>query len=180
MTIETHNLRLVPVQKENGKEFFKLWSNQDVVKYTYNILRYNIEECEEWIETILDSLDENKDVIPFAVYYNNEIIGFAGAPTRDYLKKEYALFYQFDEEYWGRGFGYEVAKGIVNYLFKERDAKVIYADVATINKGSIRILEKLGMKNIGTNAGSFKKEGIILDLYDFKITKDEWIEVEKG
>lgn len=174
MIIETSNLKLVSLSKEHAEGLFKLWSNIDVVKYTYNIVRSNINECEEWIKKILKSLDKDKDIIPFSVFFNNKIIGFAGAPTKNYSKGEYRLFYQFDNEYWGKGYGCETAKAIIDYMFKENNAQVIYADAVTFNKGSIRILEKIGMQKVGINKNGFKKEQVILDLCDFRITKNEW------
>ena len=47
---------------------------------------------------------------------------------------------------WGKGFGFEAAKVVLNYGFSELGLEKVVGLTAEQNYGSIRILEKLGFK----------------------------------
>ena len=171
--IKTERLNIIPVEVTHGKGLFKLWSNHEVIKYTYNKIVNEISECEEWISSTIEKLKNEKHIGPFTVFLNEKIIGFMGAPAIDLEKGEYKFFYQFDVEYWGKGYGYEAAKGLMEHMLADENVEAIYAEAVTTNKASIKILKKLGMEEIEVIKGGFKKGEITLDLLKFRITRRE-------
>ena len=48
------------------------------------------------------------------------------------------------EKYWKNGIGTDIAKLMVDYLFKETDIEIITASTMVKNKASARMLEKNG------------------------------------
>ena len=48
------------------------------------------------------------------------------------------------EKYWKNGIGTDIAKLMVDYLFKETDIEIITASTMVENKASARMLEKNG------------------------------------
>lgn len=154
---------------EHKYGLYKLWSNYEVIKYTYAPLMKDISESEERIKMILDKYSEKDHTSNFTILYNDEIIGTAGCPTVDFNKGEYGLFYQLNQDYWGKGFGYEVAKALVNYMFTESNAKILLADAVIVNPGSIKILEKIGMEMTKMDENGFKHNGLVLDIYHYKL-----------
>jgi ribosomal-protein-alanine N-acetyltransferase len=156
---------------EHKYGIYKIWSNYEVIKYTYAPLVKEISESEERIKMILDKYSEKNHTSNFTIFYEEEIIGAAGCPTVDFNKGEYGLFYQLNQDYWGKGFGYEVAKALVNYMFAESNAKILLADAVTVNLGSIKILEKIGMEKIKVEEDGFKNNGQELDKYHYKLER---------
>ena len=143
--ITTKRLQLVPIEIKYAKDLLALWSDYEVVKYTYNPWCKTIEDCKariEHIQKFIDTLHMNNWVI----LHHNELIGVAGVPTVSDEKGEYGLYYQLCQNHWGKGFGFEVAKALVDELFENTKATVILADAVTVNPASMRILEKVGIE----------------------------------
>lgn len=174
MIIKTKRLELIPLKIEHAKGLKKLWSDNDVIKYTYATCLKTEEECKGRITYALEKISEKDHVSNFTVLCNNEIIGTAGVPTVNYESGEYSLYYQFCKNAWGNGYGYEVAKSLVNYIFNNSNAKIIYADAVTINEASIKILRKIGMQETGIVEKEFNKDGLVLDLIHFKLEREEY------
>ncbi|WP_242143237.1 MULTISPECIES: GNAT family N-acetyltransferase [unclassified Bacillus cereus group] len=73
-------------------------------------------------------------------------IGFKGAPNR---QKEVEIGYGFLEEYWNKGYATEAVGALVRWAFQTSKVETIRAETLHNNIGSIRVLEKLNMKQIG-------------------------------
>jgi RimJ/RimL family protein N-acetyltransferase len=73
-------------------------------------------------------------------------IGFHGKPNE---KGEVEVGYGLVEHERGKGFGYEALNAIMEWLSSQESVKVIKADCLINNKPSARILEKVGMKEVG-------------------------------
>lgn len=173
--ITTKRLQLVPIEIKYAKDLLALWSDYEVVKYTYNPWCKTIEDCEariEHIQKFIDPLHMNNWVI----LHHNELIGVAGVPTVSDEKGEYGLYYQLCQNHWGKGFGFEVAKALVDELFENTKAIVILADAVTVNPASMRILEKVGMKQTHLEEKSFQREELVGDLMHYQLTREEWEE----
>ena len=71
------------------------------------------------------------------------LIGMCG-----FLKENYGIDfgYRYSKISWGKGFGFEAAKVVLNYGFSELGLEKVVGLTAEENSGSIRILEKLGFK----------------------------------
>ena len=167
--LKTERLTLIPLTIEHKEALFKLWSNYEVIKYTYAPIMKDISESEQRINMILEKYSEKDHTSNFTILYNGEIIGTAGCPTVNFQKGEYGLFYQLNQDYWGKGFGYEVAKALVNYMFTESNAKILLADAVTVNLGSIKILKKIGMEMTKIEENGFEHNGLVLDIYHYKL-----------
>lgn len=59
---------------------------------------------------------------------------------------ESALGWHYGVRYWGRGYGTEAAGALLYVGFALNDVTEIYADCFTDNYGSIRIMQKIGMR----------------------------------
>lgn len=71
---------------------------------------------------------------------NPDMIGLCLFLTNDENDRE--LGYRFRVEYWGRGYGTEITKGIIDFSFNELNLDKITADVNVANTASVKILEK--------------------------------------
>jgi RimJ/RimL family protein N-acetyltransferase len=60
---------------------------------------------------------------------------------------EAELGYRLRKPAWGKGFGTEGSRALVEYGFAERGLRRIYAETMFVNTGSRRIMEKLGMRH---------------------------------
>ena len=51
-----------------------------------------------------------------------------------------------EKDFWGRGYGTEALKLVVNYAFNRLNLHKIYAGINSSNKASIRAYQKVGFK----------------------------------
>jgi ribosomal-protein-alanine N-acetyltransferase len=75
--------------------------------------------------------------------------------------KTVELGYRYRQQFWGNGFGAEVCKGLIDYVFTQTNFQKIIADVSKTNLGSAAIL-KNNMNYIGE---SFNEEDQCQDLH---------------
>ncbi len=90
---------------------------------------------------------------------SNRLIGEAGLEHRVDINREKfpydwmfaedcsELGFCFAEDLWGQGYCTEVCRGILDYGINVLGHKVFFARAEKENKGSVRVLEKLGFKN---------------------------------
>ena len=98
--IKTKRLILKPLELNHAKGLYKLWTNENVIKYTYTVKKNDISQVEEFIKKRL----ENNTII-FTIFLQDEIVGITGSPTIDTENGVYGLFYQLLEESWAHGYG---------------------------------------------------------------------------
>ena len=134
--------------KEDTVHLFELDSNPNVIKYMNRPV--------PTIENIKAEL--HKKILPhytlhgygrWAVHLKFDDT-FIGACGLKYLPEfdETDMGYQFEETYWGKGYGYETAKAILDYALNVLQLPAIYAKALPENIASWRIMEKCGMQYV--------------------------------
>ena len=88
---------------------------------------------------------------PFAIIFENKIIGYAGIDIRYIEGEEKAqITYRLSKQYWNMGFATEVTEAIKKYAFKELELDEVVAIIDENNKASINVAKKLGMRLLQT------------------------------
>jgi len=104
----------------------------------------------------------------------NELIGNCGIRINDSELREANIGYELDSRFWGNGYATEAARVILRFGFEELGLHRVYATTLAVNKGSARVLEKLGMR---LEARELEKEfikGRWLDSLTYAILEREW------
>lgn len=82
--------------------------------------------------------------------------------------------YEYDPDYWGQGYATEAARAVVAYGFDMMKVHHIWAHRVADNAGSLRVLEKLGMRQ----EARFKEEayckGRWWDKLIYAVLEPEW------
>ena len=150
--IETERLRLVPFSLEmvraalqNKTELARLlgatvppeWPNSDFDEILPMILQSREENLAqaEWDRLIIHKAE-------------GTLIGDLGLKGGPNQAGTADLGYGIVPGYQRQGYAYEAAQALVNWAFKEKGVKCITADCLDNNFGSIRVLEKLGMRRL--------------------------------
>lgn len=79
----------------------------------------------------------------------NQVIGTCGYNLWSRTHDRAEISYDLAREYWGQGLMTSVLRLIIKYGFEQMKLKRIQATVVLENKGSIRVLQKLGFKDEG-------------------------------
>jgi RimJ/RimL family protein N-acetyltransferase len=80
-----------------------------------------------------------------ALKETNESIGMCGLIRRENLE-DVDIGYAFLPRFWGKGYAIEAARAVQDYAKDVVGLKRLVAIVDPLNEGSIRVLEKLGLR----------------------------------
>ena len=133
---------------------------------------YTQRDAEDYIRAML-SADENSS-FAFAVTVEDRCIGSIGAFRQGNIHGRTAeLGYYLAEEYWGRGLMTQAIGQLCRWVFAHTDILRIYAEPFSYNIGSCRALEKAGFHYEGLMKNNAVKNGKLLDMKLYALTRDE-------
>ncbi len=124
-----------------------LFTDDEVMKYVGDGVM-TMTQAEDWWRKLFAKFYPEKNLKIWAVFAkeNNAYVGHAGIYPRPEKPEEWELVYFLSRENWGKGYATEIARRIINYGFEELKLMEIYATVNDDHSGSIRVLEKVGMR----------------------------------
>ncbi|WP_109433835.1 MULTISPECIES: GNAT family N-acetyltransferase [Aquimarina] len=138
---ETKRLSIRYLKKEDLIPFFDMQSNLNVMRYIKKHMSF--EESKQELERFMKYYQDDE------IFYNiwavvdnnsNEFVGLCGVYKNETF--EYEIAYRLRECFWGKGFGREIAKGLIAYCFNKMKLEQLTAYVSKDNIGSVHILEK--------------------------------------
>jgi RimJ/RimL family protein N-acetyltransferase len=104
---------------------------------------------------------------------NDLPIGAVGLSI-DRANRSASLGYWIGVPYWGRGYGTEAARAVVDLAFELVGLNRVAATYLTRNPASGRIMEKLGMSLEGVSRQAIVKWDVAEDLAQRAILRSEW------
>lgn len=151
LKFETERLILRPLELSDVDDMFAMDSNPNVHLYLGNNPLKTKEESLGYLKNIQNQYKEN-GIGRFAMIKkdSNEFIGWCGIKFITEEENNHSHFYEIGyrlkEEFWGKGYAYEAAKKWCDYAFNTLKVDTLYASAHIDNKGSRRILEKIGLQ----------------------------------
>ena len=193
-TFETDRLIL---KKPTIKEQYDLWNilkKEEVNKY-YIVTPKRFNNREEFIKELniwnkqkefyqkkIDNLDSNDYKYTWSIFLkDNTVIGqITVQPNTNYNNPKIRdIGWFIDPKYQRKGYMYEAASAVLDYVFKEENLEKIETLAAAINTSSWKLMEKLGFKRIGeTNSPYLDDNGNYLLGYSYILTKDMYFKEE--
>ncbi|MBU3190763.1 GNAT family N-acetyltransferase [Clostridium bowmanii] len=150
--IETEQLIIRNFMNDDLQDLYNIVNAEEIMEYVPFTKSRKIVECENLLHNIMmkrykESTPENfvGFILLVTCKETNKVVGFVGLCPLTYDKTENELFYGLFKEYWGKGYGTEIAKSMVKYGMEYMKLSKM---VATVNEGndiSIKILIKAGM-----------------------------------
>lgn len=147
--IETERLLLRQFEPGEEQLIYTLNEDPEITRYTGDPVR-DLAHAEEVL---------NEVILPQYALYNHgrwavhtkpgmEFIGWCGLKYRP-ESDEIDLGYRFMKSAWGKGYATEAAMASIKYGFDKLGLQRIVGRAMPGNVGSIKVLEKCGMKYIG-------------------------------
>lgn len=134
---------------------------------TKNFISYTIKENEK----------DPRSQFEFAVILkeNNLLIGGCGI-RRDWERGSVAsIGYAINPDSQGKGYATESAEALIALGFGKLNLRVIYATCDTRNAASYKVMEKLGMKQVGHVKNHKKVKGKMRDSYCYEILSGNYL-----
>jgi ribosomal-protein-alanine N-acetyltransferase len=146
LPIETERLRIRPLEPAaDAAPLFELWGDPDAMRWfvrgaseSVDAVRERLEQIAGWSRSDwgLWALDESE---------TERFIGLAGLFPLAGEGPEIELAYHIVPSRWGRGYATEAGSGLLEAAWRETDLDHVVAVAFEGNRGSTRVMEKLGM-----------------------------------
>jgi RimJ/RimL family protein N-acetyltransferase len=175
-TIRTDRLLLRGFEARDAQVVSELAGAREIAAVTKQIPHpYPREAAVTWIATHRTDF-EKRTAYHFAVTLP-ETGTLVGAASIVQIHPEHlrgTLGYWLGKPYWGRGYGTEAARGVVDFGFTKLGLHRIYANHFAGNDKSGRIMQKLGMIFEGRLRSHIRKWGQPIDLIYYGILAEEF------
>lgn len=151
MILKTNRFILREYTFDDAQTIYDLIKDPEIYKY----MHWGPNSKEDTDNHIKMAIDAQKE-IPRISYEmlitdksNAEVIGAAGIRVTKGSNREGSCGYWIKKDLWGRGIATEVTQRIIQLGFEEMKLNKISATAMPQNIGSIKVLEKVGMKKEG-------------------------------
>ncbi|MEZ5002647.1 MAG: GNAT family N-acetyltransferase [Chitinophagales bacterium] len=141
MIFKTKRLAVRLLQFSDINAYFDLHGNINVMQYTTG-KTLTFEQTRKNLKATINyyKIPNNKyQIWAIQLLKNPELIGTCAIISTD-QKNE--IGYRLRENYWTKGYGEEIAKGLIKYCFEDLKLDSIFADADVLNIASVKILDK--------------------------------------
>ena len=172
--METDRLVLRKLQLGDVYEYYeRLFGDGDVSRYMLFDPHQSIMESLESVQRKLARYEEeNYYCWGVALKEDEGLIGLIELVRIEEQTSTCSFVYMLGCNYWNQGYGTEMLKAVIRFAFEELEIQRIHVDHMTKNVASGRVMEKAGMKHIGTEIGKYEKLGISYDAEVYEICND--------
>ncbi|MEE9431259.1 MAG: GNAT family N-acetyltransferase [Melioribacteraceae bacterium] len=173
--LETERLFLRKLEYADKRDIFEYANIPESSKY----LPWDVHESEmdtlDFLNITYDRYNNDKAASwGIELKSSRKIIGTAGFATLDKENFSGEIGYVISKDFWDKGYATEAGNAILKFGFEQMQLNRIEARCHIDNKGSARVLEKLGM----SFAGILRKEILMneefADIKIYSILSDEY------
>lgn len=169
-------ITLMPLKPEEYDYFFKWFKDKEAIRYSLG--RWQKKHSRLQIKQWLEETIKDPSVVNFGIVeiLTNTLIGYAGISgiSKTSNSGEYFIFIG-DKECWGRGYGTEVTKLVVDYGFKKLKLHRISLTVSEPNIGGLKAYTRAGFKEEGVLRDAAFRDGEYHNKIVMSILSRDWI-----
>jgi RimJ/RimL family protein N-acetyltransferase len=157
--------------------FYRLWTNPEVMVFVGfpRGLKITREQVREDIANANDS--EYDRMLIVQLRNSNQPIGECklGLPDDDGVAHTDAKLLP---EFWGQGYGSEIKRGLIDYLFTHTDCKAVRATPNQNNVASQKMQEAVGGKRVGEGVYRFPEDKrdytVDVPYFVYMVYREDW------
>jgi RimJ/RimL family protein N-acetyltransferase len=167
--LETERLALRRPTLADVRAIAQLANDRRIAENTRRLPHpYSQDHAVEFVRAI--ATDRRETV--FLIEHTHSPIGMVGIDWREQSAPE--LGYWLGVEHWGRGFGTEAARAVIDFFFEEFDAEHLNSGARVANPTSRNILEKCGFQWSGVELHRFEALGCSTPVDRFRLSRSVW------
>jgi [ribosomal protein S5]-alanine N-acetyltransferase len=166
--IETERLILRRITLDDAEDMYVYASDEEVTDYVTWDTHSSLTDTKKFINTFLSQY-----VAPWGIELkeNGQLIGTVHFVWWQPEHNSAEIGYVLSKEYWGKGLITEAANAVISFGFEHMDLVRIQARCFLENKGSERVMEKLGLSFEGISRKVMYVKGEHKDLKVYSILK---------
>jgi len=167
------SIYLRPLEREDAATILP-WVNDPEVRYNLLLHRpMNLKAEQDFIDRLQQS--EDSAAFGIAVRETDRLIGCCGLHKIDYRIRQaaFGIFLGVKEE-WGRGYGTEATRLVVEYAFGTLNLNRLWLHVFEDNARGLNAYEKVGFRKEGLLRQDHYREGQYLNTIVMGLLREEW------
>jgi RimJ/RimL family protein N-acetyltransferase len=148
MRIDTERLILRDFREGDWRSVHAYWTDPRYQRYNPEVedVERAVRELVGWFVQQQDEQPRRKFQLALIDRTDGRLIGNCGIRVNDHELREANIGYELNPDAWGRGYATEAARAILAFGFDRLKLHRVWAECVADNAGSIRVLEKLGMR----------------------------------
>ncbi len=166
-----------PIEKSDISLFLRWFNDPEVIRYLLSYLPITETMEEKFIEEAISGRDKTHVNFVIEAIENDKTkpIGATALTKIDHRSQTAELAIALGEiEYWGKEYGAEAARLIIEYGFNQLNLNRIESRVFGPNQRSLKLHQKLGFIREGVQRQAFYKNGEYMDIVCFGLLRKEW------
>ena len=177
--LETARVRLRQYRDSDFISIVELHTDPRVMRYLTLGVPETLEDTRAFVARTVryqERFEKRLGVLSAELLHSGEFIGWfflrpdeAEGVVND---KELELGYRLLEPFWGQGFTTEVSRALLRRAFEELQADGVYATATTDHVASQRVMQKLGMRFVGTSIDT--SGGQPEEIVTYRIDRAAW------
>ncbi|MEC5425841.1 GNAT family protein [Virgibacillus sp. C22-A2] len=157
-------------------ELYHSWRNDVDVMISTNpsLDLYSIQDTKEFVERVILGSNSSKSYI---IHDNDseKAIGITSLINIDQKNRNAECIIDIGKkDYWGRGYGKEALKLLLDYAFLEMNLHRVSLRVFSFNERAISLYSRIGFKNEGVSRQSLFRNGSWHDIVHMGILQHEY------
>jgi len=138
-------------------------------------------KIKEWIEKQTEN-GFKPERYPFSIrtLADDKLIGFIGLGLNLIHAEAWVGIGIGEREYWGRGYGTDAMRLVVQYAFMELSMQRVSLGLHEYNARALKSYEKVGFRFEGQTRQDILREGRRTDTLWMGILRDEWLLMQNG
>lgn len=179
--LETSRLYLRSLTLQDVESIYEYAKDPRVSQYVTWDSHKTLEDTADFIQNFAFKKYAENDLDPYGIVLKGEdrVIGTIGCSWYQKKASIMSLSYALAYDYWGKGLTAEAAQALIDYAFESRNPHLIMAWCISENKGSARVMQKLGMTFEGCFRGRIFRHEKHWNMDSYSIFKQEWLELKK-
>ena len=171
-TLKTERLHLSALVMSDADSVFSYASKPRVARFMTWARHTSIDDAVSFLRSVTEAPATQYDW-GIRLAPSDDVVGAIQFSFR--TESEAEIHYTLDEPYWGRGLVTEACLGVLDWAFSSfaRLERVVTSAV-TANRGSTRVMEKLGMNAAGTYEELWAKDGTTHHMSIYEISRTTW------
>jgi len=176
MELETTRLKLREMRFEDAKVLHTYSLDPEFRQYENNPMTLrDFEDIAKWMSDMKRHMKRSTYYFTLTPPHSPDIaMGSVYVAIRDEDHQQAEVGYILGKPYWGKGYMTEAVKAVIDFAFTHMPIHRLYAECISENQGSVRVLQKVGMRQEAHLRHTHYFSGRWWDTYIFALLADEW------
>ncbi|MFW9806589.1 MAG: GNAT family N-acetyltransferase [Candidatus Thorarchaeota archaeon] len=172
-------VRLRRLEDNDVPSFFPHWNNYRLRQYLPTPLPSSTEDMKEYIQSANESFSKRTGfTFGIETLEGNKLVGIVNLVNVSWISHnaEIGVLAIFDPDSWGKGFGSDALKVLLDMAFSVLNLHSVYLWVVGFNERAIKFYEKIGFVNTGKLREMAYRNGTRYDVITMDILRSEFVE----